>query len=37
MADGDELPRGVRGHTPRKIFENEYALRRILVHFETQF
>ena len=22
---------------PRKFFENEYALRRNLVHFETQF
>ena len=28
---------GSGGILPRKIFENEYALRRNLVHFETQF
>ena len=28
---------GSGGMLPRKFFENEYALRRNLVHFETQF
>ena len=37
MAEGYELPRGVRGHAPSEIFWNEYALRCNLVHFETQF
>ena len=37
MAEGYELPRGVRGHAPPEIFWNEYALRCNLVHFETQF
>ena len=36
MAEGDELPGGVRGHTPPpEIFSHEYALRCNLVHFET--
>ena len=28
---------GSRGMLPRTFFENEYALRRNLVHFETKF
>ena len=35
MAEGDELPWGVRGHIPPHILRNEYALRCNLVHFET--
>ena len=37
VAEGYELPRGVRGHASPEIFWNEYALRCNLVHFETQF
>ena len=37
MAEGYELPRGVRGLAPLEIFWNEYALRCNLVRFETQF
>ena len=37
VGEGHELPRGERGHAPPEIFWNEYALRRNLVHFETQF
>ena len=37
VAEGHELPRGVRGHAPPGIFLNEYALRCNLVHFDTQF
>ena len=37
VAEGHELPRGVRVHAPPEIFWNEYALRCNLVHFETQF
>ena len=33
MAEGHELPRGVRGHGPPKL--KEYALGCSLVHFET--
>ena len=36
MAEGDELPRGVRGHTTPGNFINEYALRCDLVHFECK-
>ena len=37
VAQGQELPRGARGHAPPEISWNEYALRCNLVHFETQF
>ena len=37
VAEGQELPRGARGHATPEIFWNEYALRCNLVHFETQF
>ena len=36
VAEGDELPRGVRGHTTPGNFINEYALRCDLVHFECK-
>ena len=37
VAEGHELPSGIRGHASPEIFWNEYALRCNLVHFETQF
>ena len=37
VAEGHELPRGVRGRAPPELFLNEYALQCNLVHFETQF
>ena len=37
MAEGDELPRVVRGHALPEILCNEYALRCNQVHFEAQF
>ena len=37
VAEGHELPRGVRGHARPEMFLNEYALRCNLVHFEHNF
>ena len=37
MAEGNNLPRRVRGQAPSETFWNDYALRCNLVHFETQF
>ena len=36
-AEGDELPSGVRGISPRKFFEMNIRRDAYLVHFETQF
>ena len=37
VAEGNSLPRRVRGQAPSETFWNDYALRCHLVHFETQF
>ena len=37
VAEGHELPSGIRNHASPEIVWNEYALRCNLVHFETQF
>ena len=36
VAEGHELPSGIRGHASPEIVWNEYALRCNLVHFKTQ-
>ena len=37
VAEGRELPRGVRGHARPEMVLNEYALRCNLVNFEQNF